>query len=34
MDAQIFGKPNIIINKQRQSFGEFINKSLESFTPQ
>ena len=34
MDAQIFGKPNIIINQQGQSFGEFINKSLESFTPQ
>ena len=33
MDAPIFGKPNIIVNTQGLNFGEFINKSLKSFTP-
>ena len=34
MDAQIFGKPNIIVNTQGNVFGEYLNKSLHSFTPQ
>jgi hypothetical protein len=34
MDAQIFGKPNIIVNTQGLLFGEFINNSLKSYTPQ
>jgi hypothetical protein len=34
MDAPIFGKPNLIINTQGMKFGEFINNSLKTFTPQ
>ena len=34
MDAPIFGKPNVIINTQGMKFGEYINNSFKTFTPQ
>lgn len=33
MDAEVFGKPSVIINPQGIQMGKFINMALSKFTP-